>query len=253
MAGLMNLSSKWDGLSDHLIAQFYEVQRTGTDEWSPAGGPTVYAPLSEASMEMTLDWQSPFDNSSPENRAPALMAMLQSGQLQPVMDAVMGEQSGAAQSSNAYLSQYEGRTGITKLNSTQVFNGMPPVKIQCTALFRAWDNAVEEVENPVDQLFAWALPQSLSKDGSLIARGALTAGGDMSHVAALMPSLSPVKIAMIYKGRCYSPLVIESINYQIDSPVNSDGHFVRLPVSMTLCTLTALDKDDWANSRITSL
>lgn len=60
-----------------------------------------------------------------------------------------------------------------------------------------------------------------------------------------MPSMSPTSIAMRYKGRVYSPLVIESIGMPLSSPVNSDGDFVQLAVPMTLCTLTAIDRGDW--------
>lgn len=253
MADIFALSSKWDGLSDHLIATFYEVERTGTDEWTATGGDSVAAPLSEANMEFDLNWQSPFEQAGPESRAPALMAMLQSGQFQPYVDALLGENSSTGAKINASMEQFEGRTGITKLNSTQVFQGMPPMKITCTAIFRAWDDAVSEVERPVEQLMQWALPQSLSKDGSLTARGAQYLSGEMGAVDALMPSLAPKKIAMIYKGRCYSPLVIESIGYPIASPVNSDGHYIQLAVPLTLATLTAIDKDDWINYRATSL
>ncbi|MBJ7575674.1 hypothetical protein [Luteimonas sp. MC1828] len=50
---------------------------------------------------------------------------------------------------------------------------------------------------------------------------------------------------MTYKGKTYAPLVIESIGQPIGSPVASTGRFVELLVPMTLCTLTALDRDDW--------
>ena len=69
-----------------------------------------------------------------------------------MVDAVMGKaKDGGAvqQKSNDLLKQFEGRTGITKLNSTQVFTGMPPVKIQVTALLRAWRDSASEVEAPL--------------------------------------------------------------------------------------------------------
>ena len=248
------LSSLWDGLSDHLIAEFYEVEASGADWVRKADGPSVRAPLSEASMEFDLNWQSPFEQAGPESKAPALMAMLQSGQLSPFVEAIVGKESGIAAKSKEFLSEFEGRTGVTKLNSTQVFNGMPPVKITCTALFRAWRSGATEVEAPVEQLFQWALPQELSKDGSVVARSINYAKGDgPGVVATLMPSLSPVKVAMTYKGRLYSPLVIESIGYPISSPVNSSGHFVQLAIPMTLATLTAIDKNDWTNAKINTL
>ena len=97
------LTSLWDGLSPHLIATFYEVAKIGdggswgriTDKTDPIA---VMAPLIEANMEIALNWQSPFEQSGPESKAPALMAMLQSGALQPIVDSVMGKpKSGTAQ------------------------------------------------------------------------------------------------------------------------------------------------------------
>jgi len=120
------LTSLWDGLSPHLIASFYEVAKIGEDSWGIIEGQTdpvaVHAPLTDANMEMVLNWQSPFEQAGPESRAPALMAMLQSGALQPIVDALLGrspeERAAAQQKSDRFLRQFEGRTGITRLNST---------------------------------------------------------------------------------------------------------------------------------------
>jgi hypothetical protein len=210
----------------------------------------------DANMEVLLNWQSPFESAGPESRAPGLMAMLQSGALQPVVDMLnpfssgkdrpSGEEvAGMMGKSDGFLKQFEGRTGITKLNSTQAFNGMPPIKITVTALFRAWADAAKEVEAPFNKLMEWALPIHLSKDSSILARAVQAIKGDMDLVAALMPSKSPTRIAMSYKGRVLSPLVIESIGMPLSSPVNSDGRFVELAVPMTLCSLTAIDRGDW--------
>lgn len=256
------LTSIWDGLSPHLIASFYEVAKMGEDSWGripeKTDPVTVLAPLGDASLEMVLNWQSPFEQAGPESRAPTLMAMLQSGALQPIIEAVIGKKhdasnSGAQQQSSDFLRQFEGRTGITKLNSTQVFNGMPPVKITVTALFRAWRDAASEVEAPFNKLMEWALPIELSKDGSVLARAAETLKGGMGAVEALMPSRSPTRIAMRYKGRTFSPLVIESIGVPLNSPVDVNGRYVELAVPLTLCTLTAIDRKDWSNAAVTSL
>ena len=250
------LSSLWDGMSPHLIAEFWEVAKVGDGadaRWERASETTVRAPLSEASLEIALGWQSPFENSGAESKAPALMAMLQSGSLQPVVDAVFGNgkegsdkpgfAAEAARKSNEFLKQFEGRTGITKLNSTQVFTGMPPLKIQVTAIFRAWRDTLAEVEMPFAKLMEWALPMKLSKDGSIVARLAKGQG----LIDTLMPSASPTRIAMKYKNRTYSPLVIESITCPIQSDVDSNGRYVQLAIPMTICSLTAIDRDDWVS------
>lgn len=238
------LSSEWLGLSPHLIASFYQVIKDSQGVWQPASGPTVKAPLTEASMEVALSWQSPFEDAGADKGMPTISAMLQSGQIQPYLN-VMGLGDGKIAST---AKEFEGRTGITRLNSTQVFSGMPPVKIQVTALFRAWLDPMREVEAPMNQLMEWALPEELSGDGAIVS--ILKATKDQSSaIAALLPSKAPVMVAMRYKGRTFSPLVIELMPYPLGSPVDSSGHFTELSIPMTLCTLTAFDRKDWAASR----
>jgi hypothetical protein len=67
----------------------------------------------------------------------------------------------------------------------------------------------------------------------------------MTFVEALFPSAAPVRIAMTYKGRTYSPMVIESIGKPLDAPVDRNGRHVELVIPMTLCSLTALDRELW--------
>ncbi len=239
------LHSKWDGLSPHLIASFWPVERAGSGShyWRKIEGhPTIQAPLTEANIEMTLGWQSPFENAGADKGVPAISSMLQSGAIQPWVGDGKGKD---------FVGKFEGRTGITKLNSTQVFAGMPPVKIQAVALFRAWSDPVAEVMNPVMQLIQWALPQELAPDGpimSLLSAAKEVAKGkplDEASARALLPSIAPAKIAMKYKGTLYSPMVIESIGYPIGSPVDSNGNHVELVVPLTLCSLAAIDRADW--------
>jgi hypothetical protein len=259
-----NLSSAWGGLSPHLQAKFYELAEKDGSWQAKEGGVVVVAPLTESNLDLSLNWQSPFENSGPESSMPTMMAMLQSGAIQPVIDSVGGATAAAAKAiganaaadtatrattaSNDVAKALEGRTGITRLNSTQVFAGMPPAKLQVTALFRAWSDPIKEVEEPVNQLMAWALPVKLSALGPILSRAADYAAKskDVSLADVLAPSFAPVKIGMTYKGKTYSPLVIESIGQPINSPVNSDGRYVELLVPMTLCTLTAIDRDDWS-------
>lgn len=251
------LTSLWDGLNEHLQASFYEVEKIDTDVWQrKSDSVVVKAPLLDANLELGLQWQSPFESAGPETKAPALFSMLQSGSLQPVVDALFGrvsEENSVQQQTSDFLTQFEGRTGITKLNSTQVFNGMEPMKISAQVLFRAWRDAAKEVEAPMNQLVSWALPVELSKDASIAARAAQTARGDMDYIDALMPSRSPIVIGMTYKGRTYMPLVIESIGVPLSSPINSDGKFVHVQMPITLCSLTAIDRQDWANTTVKTL
>ncbi|MBT9097453.1 hypothetical protein KFZ76_06975 [Methylovulum psychrotolerans] len=265
------ISSLWEGLSPHLIASFYEVDRQGEkvkDKDGKVINIVVRAPLTESSLDGTFNWQSPFESMSPETRAPTLFAMLQSGAVQPAIDAVNGAKVGkfisgifgdsagkqvaetissTQKSLGAELKNFEGRTGITKLNSTQVFSGMPPIKIQVTALFRAWRDPVAEVMKPADQLMAWAFPETLSSD-AVAANMVKAAQGEKGFIDALLPSKSPKLLALTYKNRTFKPLVIEAISLPLNSSIDAKGNFVELLIPMTLATLTAWDAQDWANT-----
>jgi len=243
------LSPLLGGLSRHLVAEFYEVKKDKDGGWSRAADSvTVKAPFTESNLDVALGWQSPFENSGTEHGMPALSAMLQSGALMPwVGDGKMG----------SAISQFEGRTGVTKLNSTQVFSGMVPVKIQVTALFRAWRDPVEEVEKPFNKLMEWALPRSIAPDGAFLSmwdsvKNAAQGNVKLDQATAygLFPSEAPICIALKYKNRTISPLVIEQIGFPMNSPIDANGHYVELLIPMTLCSLTAWDRKDWTEQTV---
>ena len=242
----MALSSVWDGLNPHLIARFWAVNYKGEEK---NDGQHVRAPLSEAQLDVSLNWQSPFENMNLDSKAPAITGLMQGGAF---MDAAKNmKDAGGGGAVEGMVGMFEGRTGITKLNSTQIFYGMPPVKIQCTAVFRAYADAMSEVEEPFNQLMSWALPVELAKDmGSGIADAyrSVAGGNGMSGQQAInvvLPSSAPTPIAMLYKGRTFKPLVIEQISQPLASPIDKDGQFMQLVVPMTLCSLTAIDRKDW--------
>lgn len=244
------VGSLWDGLNSHLIGHVRKLRKNGQKWEHDANTPAVAAALTETSLEVALNWQSPFESSGTESQAPALAAMLQTGSLQPLVAALTGSSSegiGAdlRQKANSQLSEFEGRTGVTKLNSTQVFSGMPPIKISTTLLLRAWRDPVAEVERPLEYLMSWLLPQKLSPDGSVIARGVNTAKGSSSLVEMLMPSLAPVPVSLRYKRRLYMDMVIENITVPLDSPIDVRGNYVQLALPMTFCSMAAIDHADW--------
>jgi hypothetical protein len=224
-----DIQSDWGGLSTHLIAAFWEVDRKGNRK----GSTTVRAPLLEANFEASFNWVSPFERVG-EDFMPTVQQLLQSGLLD---QAAQKFKQLTGKDLSPLLAELEGKTSVTKLNSTQVFNGMPPVKLPVTALFRAWKNPQQEVEAGFNQLMTWALPVKMEGDNSVLSQ---VADGNV------LPSQVPVFIAMKYKHRTYKPLVIESISAPISSSVDKNGHFTKLTVPMQLATLTAIDRNDWA-------
>jgi len=242
------LTSNWDGLSDSLIARFYPVRRNG-GQWvavPDAERVVACAVLTEASLEIALNWQSQFENTDTDSQFPSVTAGLQSGVPQQTIDAVLGS-SAAGDALRSVANQFTGRSGITRLNSMQAFTGMPPVKITATAMLRAWSDPWKEVEQIFDQMALWALPVELARDASIIAR---LASADSSAAESLMPSLAPITVAMQYKNKIYSPLVIESITDPLDAPSDGDGHAVHKVFQIQLSTLTAIDRSDWNGRRI---
>lgn len=245
MAEAVTLTSDWGALSPHLIASFWEVDREGRRKKD--SNVTVQAAVTdEANLEVTLNWQSPFEQAGPETKAPTLFAMLQSGLATEIFDKIgfdKGEDSSTK--TTRLLQQFEGRTGITQLNSVQVFNGMPPAKIQMTLLFRAWRDPVSEVEKPFSQFMEWALPIELAKDSTLLTNAVDAVRGSKDWIEAVLPSKSPTLLAFHYKGRTFAPMVIESISQPLTAPTSKDGKFVELSVPVTLATLAAIDRKYW--------
>ncbi|WP_028211545.1 hypothetical protein [Paraburkholderia mimosarum] len=257
------LTSKWDGLSPHLIAKFYPVKRadngdtwmqsfdtrtvSAADNFTVDDGYEVWAPITDGSQEMSLNWSSPFEGAGAESKAPTLSAMLQTGQLTPEMTAILSRMpGGSAVAGNVgkLLRDATGRTGITKLNSTQVFSGMPPVKFSFTAHFRALIDPQAEVRQPITQLEQWAVPQYLADQG--VIAGALQNGLKQSPLETIYPSVAPQLLAMKYGDQTILPIVIESISKPVTVPRSSQGEALNVRIQLTVATLTAIDRRDVA-------
>jgi len=59
----------------------------------------------------------------------------------------------------------------------------------------------------------------------------------------------PALVALTYKGRTYSPMVIERVGVPLGSPVDRFGRFTQMKVPVTLATLTGKDRADWMAMR----
>lgn len=242
----MNQSNtSFTGLNPLLLGQFYVMKRDENANWVSDGCEReITAPLTQCHMEIAPNWQSAFENAGIESKFPALAQMLQSGMFGGALVA-LGEKmkdsklKEALHDAQKAAEQMVGRTGITKLNSTQVFSGMAPIKIQVTAFFKAHSNPILEVERPIMRLQQWVLPQYLAPDGGFVEL--LKTGDPLS----LMPSLVPKVLGFRYKNRVFQPMVIENISDPLDAPIDRDGNRIHATLQMTLCSLTALDRNDW--------
>jgi len=242
----------------HLLANLFLCDKHGVQDSKDKT--VITAPAFDVNLDVTLNWHSQFESMNMDNFKPSLMAMIQSGEigtavqgLQALSDKLQPEwlkeitggqlSKTLGEKSTDFVElakQLEGMTGITKLNSRQVFAGMPPIKITLSMAFRAFHDAVKEVQEPTNTILQWALPKRLANDG-------LTGRTDANSViSALFPSEAPAFVGLVYGRNRYAPLVIEGAPVQLDGPITSDGVPAYRVVQLTLATLTALDRNDLA-------
>jgi hypothetical protein len=259
------LGSNWDGLHPSLIAHIRPIDYDGN---LIEGEPEVVAPLLEGGTQsIEGHWQSPFEQMGPESKAPAIIAMLQSGAVLPLVNAAKSDLtnfangqdqdsttgfvagnvsswlSGRLNSVSDTLKSIRGRTSVTRINSTQIYSGMPPIKISATLYFRAWKDPVAEVMNPISQLLQWVVPQKLSPDGVIVGTLAGTSG-QSGILNNLLPSTAPLLLNFRYGNQVYQKMVIESLELPITAPRDKNGNWTEVSVPVTLATLTALDRQD---------
>jgi len=248
--GQNSLSSDWSGLSRHLVASFFPVEKktnpsTKASYWQRvAGAAEVQAPLTEGTIDHTINWTSPFENMGVDQKLGTVSALLQTGGLESILmlfkEWLGGTPAaGAANATAEQIASLEGRSGVTKLNSTQVFTGLPPTKITVTAHFRALADPRGEVHDPVNQLIRWALPQELAPDGVV---GQAVKNGNVS----LYPSRIPQVLGLSYAGMLLMPLVVEGVPFQMTVPRDRTGAMLNQTLTLTLATLTSIDSADWA-------
>lgn len=268
----VTLGSDWgaegSGLNKHLIAKIYPVDSEGKadvlatpNNTSDANSVVVAAPLTDGNLDLTLNWQSAFENTGTDSKLPAISQLLQSGQASVMLnliaglfpsdpDSKIGKVNAALKETAKQAEVLKGRTGITKLNSLQVFTGLPPIKIPITMYFRAWADPMKEVESPINQLFAWALPQDLANSSVLAGALEKILEGKVPDLNTVFPSTIPRFVALEYGGRTYKPLVIESIGHPLVLPRSKDGAMLSASVQLTLSTLTAWGKADYERATI---
>ncbi|MDB5957517.1 hypothetical protein [Ramlibacter sp.] len=251
------LSSDWTGLSPKLIASFFPVRRVveGTNvRWERVPGSVeVQAPVTDGNLEQTANWHSPFENQTADAKLSSLSSMFQAGGFEAILNALQayipaGNDlfSNALSAGQQSVQSLEGRTAVTKLNSTQVFSGMPPLKLSVTAHFRAIYDGASEVEAPMDQLMSWAVPKKLAQQG--LVGNALDSSQEKGF-RTMYPSEAPQIIGMSYANKLFKPLVIEGIPYPLTGPRDSAGNLIHGTMALSLASLTAIGKDDWAGFR----
>ena len=255
--------TQWGKLSQGLLAEIFPLKKVNTESgkfhFERDGQVSVMALLTEGQIEFSNNYTTPFESANPESRLPNLMAMIQSGQMLSGLAQAFGggyfqkalEMSGMSDiidKGAKLLESLEGRTSLTKINSTEIYVSSSPLKIPLTLVLRAWADARTEVEDPIALLESWTLPEYLHDQSLLV--GLANSGGDGGgFLNSIWPSKVPPFVGMSYAGRTYKPLLIESCSSPL--VVERDENLNRLfaQVTINVTSRTALDAPEWAAMR----
>ncbi len=244
-------TARWGALSTKKIAYISLCDNRGSDISS---SPVVEAVMTDGDFTVESQYQTPFENSNPENRLPNLLGMAQSGEAAAALGRIAENQGGvtgavtavvntlsdaAARAIGSAFESLEGKTNLTKINSTQVFVSTGSVRMSVTLFFMALKDAKTEVEDQISLLQQWALPQELSGTGLL---ENLSANG----LAGLFPSKVPPFVNLVYSGKSYKPFLIESVSVPITGPIDKHGNRLSATVTLSLISRQAWDKNSVA-------
>jgi hypothetical protein len=245
-----SVSLLYSHISSHLVATITALDSTKED--LPALGDGIVKGLFvDGDQNIESQWQTPFENSNPEQKLPTLMAGLQSGQISDVMGS-LSEKIKKASSTAAeildpvtgYLQSkaesVRGKTNLTKVNTKQIFLSTASIRLNLTLAFIAIKDPKVEVENQISLLQQWALPVSLADDGLI--------GGSIKQGSLdPFPSTIPPFVSLTLHGKTYKPLIIESVQAPLNVPIDSNGNRLSAQVQINLMSLTAWDKQDIIN------
>jgi hypothetical protein len=246
-------TAQWGALTDLRIAYISLCDNRG----GGISSSVVEAVMTDGDFTVESQYQTPFENSSPENRLPNLLGMAQSGEAAAALGRIAENQGGvtgavtavvntlsdavglnaAARAIGSAFESLEGKTNLTKVNSTQVFVSTGSVRMSVTLFFMALKDAKTEVEDQINLLQQWALPQELSGTGLL--ESILSDG-----LAGLFPSTVPPFVNLVYSGKSYKPFLIESVSVPITGPIDKHGNRLSATVTLSLISRRAWDATD---------
>jgi hypothetical protein len=254
--------AQWGKINPKLLANIYTVDKHG----NRLGNYTVTCAITEGTFEVGSEYSSPFE-ANPDQRMPTLMGMIQSGEFVSAVgsvaanaassdgsllsSAVAAAASGIISVANAAgiqdlgsaLQQLEGKTNLTKVNSTQIFVSTKPVEISVTLYFRAWRNAKTEVEEPISWLEQWGLPVSLSTTGTAQNVSKSISEGK-GALAGLFPSNVPPFVALNYAGKTFLPFTLRNVSKPLVVERDKDMNALACVVTAQLSSRAAWDATD---------
>lgn len=228
-----NNASNMGKLSNLYQMRIRLCDKTGAEQ----GTEQVVGIAINGELAVESQYSTPFEQSNPEHKLPTLMGMLQTGDWVNTLDSAMSNVFGIELSGDKKeaLNKLEGRSNLTKTNSTQVFVSSAPITIPVTLYFGAWESAKVEVEDQIRLLQQWALPKSLA-EGSIVAEFTKDAS-----LESLFPSEVPPYVALYYGGKRYLPLLIQSVSAPLVVPMDESGNRMQLEVQVNFVSRTAWD------------
>jgi len=253
--------ARWGSLSTRKIAyiSLVTIDANGQATGTGVSDLVVEALMTDGDFTVESQYQTPFENSNPENRLPNLLGMAQSGEAAAALGRIAENQGGvtgavtavantlsdalglnaAARAIGSAFESLQGKTNLTKINSTQVFVSTGSVRMSVTLFFMALKDAKTEVEDQINLLQQWALPQELSGTGLL---ESISSDG----LAGLFPSTVPPFVNLVYSGKSYKPFLIESVSVPITGPIDKNGNRLSATVTLSLISRQAWDKNSVA-------
>lgn len=232
-----------DNISPHLVVTI----QTCDDKGVLLDGGIVRGMFTEGEKTIESQWQSPFENMSPESRMPALLAGLQSGTLSEAFKATeIGRAALEITGQENNIDNLRGKSNFSRMNSIQTFVGTHSVKMSLTLFFMAVEDANEEVEQQIKLLEKWTLPEHLTKFGMItnLAKNAEDARMDRSESDGLFGTKVPPFVAITLHGRTYAPFIIESVTAPMKVPIDKDGHRLSASVNLSVVSRAAWDAAD---------
>lgn len=223
-------------LNPNLFVTFQD-KKTGT---------FVRARIISYSVSNQAEWANKFEGSDADSKVPTISAILQSG--------IYSDKSDK-------LSHLAGKTLITKAQSVQVWTGLQPQEVSFELEFRAFTNASQEVEQPIQALIKMMSPQlnnnMLSNASALLAGSFLDEiltttdkankiAGSISEKDAKLLGEVPSDISVSFLSKRFnSTYRIESMEESIDEiKIDRQGNRVYQIVSLTLGSTAGIMKSD---------
>lgn len=160
-----------------------------------------------SSREITSLWESPFENDTPGSMFSKQGGLIQAGALEGI--GIEG-----------------GHTSKSTLNTTQVWSGTTPITFNLVLELYAVSNAYQEVQAAFIELEKAASPEMNGK----------TPGGRIPEEVTVNAGRQII----------YPECVITSVSRQLDGPISQDGYPLRGTATITLQTMTTVNKSDIA-------